>query len=346
MEHSRHGLNSALEEAYLILVNNERRTLSIAVRFWLYGLGIGALIINISCTGSSPGTTNSSVSAKGNQPPAIISAKILNDPISLTGPVEVQVDAQDPEREAVSFEYRWYVDNVPVTTQTNAIFPVELLRRGQIVFVEIIPSDSTNRGHPYKTKSVVVGNTAPKVTAVSLSPQMVRTGDKLEAQVEANDPDHDRVDLSFKWFRNDTIIKEGEESFLNTTGFSPGDIITMEVTAQDPAGSCHSLKSGPLALDNSAPKIVTTPPTSAVHERFDYSVKALDPDGDQLTYYLEMAPSGMTIGPGSGQIGWQVPTNQQGTFHVKVLAKDGHGGLAMQEFELTLTAVLPTPSGG
>ncbi len=334
------------KETALILVSHQRTSCRIIVRLWFLALAVCTVLSNISCTESSPNTGIGSAPAKGNQPPSIAFAKILNDPIPLTGPIEIQVDAQDPEREAVSFAYQWYVDNAPVSRQTNSTLPAELLRRGQTVFVEIIPSDGTNKGQPHRTKSVVVGNTGAKVTAVSLSPQVARAGDKVEARVEAHDPDHDRVDLTFKWFRNNAVVQEGEESVLDTTGFAARDIITVEVMAHDPAGSGNSLKSGSLVLGNSAPRIVSTPPPSAGQERFDYSVKALDPDGDQLTYYLEMAPPGMTISPESGHIGWQIPTNQQGTFHVKVMAKDGQGGLASQEFDLTLTVGAPsTPSG-
>ncbi|MGE3979273.1 MAG: Ig domain-containing protein, partial [Nitrospira sp.] len=119
-----------------------------------------------------------------------------------------------------------------------------------------------------------------------------------------------------------------------------------EVRASDPAGSGHSSKSERLALGNSGPTIVSTPPTAAVQDRFDYSVQARDPDGDQLTYYLEMAPPGMVIGSESGHIGWQIPTDQQGTFHVKVVAKDERGGLATQEFDLILTQKTPSAPPG
>ena len=316
-----------------------------AVKSWFLALGVCALSINVSCTGSSSGTGNGSAPAKGNQPPTITAAKILNDPIPLTGPVEVQVDALDPEREAVSFYYQWYVNNIPFTGQTNATLPAKLLRRGQSVFVEIIPSDGVNKGHPYRTKSVEVGNTSPKVVAVLLTPQTARTGDKLEAQVEASDPDHDGIDLTYKWFRNDEVIKEGDQSFLDTTGFSTQDKIMVEVTANDPSIAGNSLKSEPFVLGNSAPKIVSTPPMSSAEDRFDYPVKATDPDGDQLTYQLEAAPPGMMISPESGHIAWQIPSNQAGTFHIKVVAKDGHGGMATQEFDLRLTSTgLTEPS--
>ncbi|HWG97646.1 MAG TPA: putative Ig domain-containing protein [Nitrospira sp.] len=317
-----------------------------AVKSWFLALGVCALSINASCTESSTGTANGSAPAKGSQAPTITAAKILNDPIPLTGPVEVQVDALDPEREAVSFYYQWHVNNIPFTGQTNATLPAELLKRGQTVSVEITPSDGANRGQPYRTKSVVVGNTAPKVSAVSLSPQIARSGDKLEAMVEASDPDHDRVDLTYKWYRNESVIKEGEEPFLNTTGFVARDKITVEVTAHDPAATGNSLKSEPLVLENSAPKIVSTPPISDAQDRFNYAVKAMDLDGDQLTYYLEAAPTGMSISETSGHILWQVPSDQKGIFHVKVVAKDGHGGMATQEFDLTLTSTGPAkPSG-
>ncbi len=300
----------------------------------------------MSYTASSPGTANESTSAKGNQPPTITFAKILNDPISLTGPVDVQADAQDPEREGVSFLYQWYVDNTPLAGQTHATLSTDLLRRGQSVFVEIAPSDGANKGHPYRTKSVLVGNTSPKVATISLTPQAARSGDRLEAAVEASDPDHDRVDLTYKWYRNETVIKEGEESFLDTTGFVARDRILVEVTAHDPAATGNSLKSEPLVLENSAPKIVSTPPISDAQDRFNYAVKAMDLDGDQVTYSLEAAPTGMRIGETSGHILWHVPSDQKGIFHVKVVAKDGHGGMATQEFDLTLTSTGPAKSSG
>lgn len=317
-----------------------------AFTWWFLALGVCALSVNISCTGSSPGTADSSAPAKGNQPPTITSAKILNDPIPLTGPVEVQIDAQDPEREAVSFAYQWYVDNAPVSRQTNSTLPAELLKRGQSVFVEIIPTDGVHKGHPYRTKSVVVGSTSPRVATVSLIPQIARSGDKLESVVDASDPDHDWVDLTYKWYRNETMIKEGEESFLDTTGFVARDKITVEVTTHDPAATGNSLKSEPLVLGNSAPRIFSTPPISDSQNHFDYTVKTIDPDGDQVMYYLEAAPTGMSIDETSGHILWQIPSGQEGSFHIKIAAKDGHGGMATQEFDLTLTSTgTAKPSG-
>lgn len=342
VEHSRHDFGECNKS---IATDVHMSSISIT-RCSLLALGICAVVFNSSCTASSPGAANGSTSVKANQPPTITSAKILNEPIQLNGPVGVQVDAQDPEREAISFLYQWYVDNTALAGQTHATLPADLLRRGQSVFVEITPTDGANNGQSHRTKVAVVGNTSPKVMAVSLTPQAARGGDKIEAAVEASDPDHDRVDLTYKWYRNETAIKEGEESFLDTTGFVVRDKIMVEVTAHDPAGTRNSLKSEPLVLGNSAPRIVSTPPISDAQGHFDYAVKAMDPDGDRVNYYLEAAPIGMSINETSGHILWQIPSDQEGIFHIKVAAKDGYGGMATQEFDLTLTSTGPAkPSG-
>lgn len=315
-----------------------------ALKIWLLLMGI---TVGAACTGGEMTEGTAPITrSSGNRPPVVTMAMIVNTPLSQSAPAAVQIQSEDPEREAVLFHYQWYVDNTPLAGQTNATLPPEFFRRGQTVFVEIVPTDATSKGQLYRTASVVVENTSPRVTAVSLVPPTARAGDRLEAQVEANDPDHDRVDLTYKWYRNDAVVKEGEEQFLDTIGFTARDKIVVEVTASDPVGSAHSSKSELLTLGNSGPTILSTPPTAAVQERFDYSVKAHDPDGDPLTYHLEVAPPGMTISSGTGHIGWQISPDQEGTFHVKVVAKDGHGGLATQEFDLTLTATTPsTPRG-
>jgi hypothetical protein len=316
----------------------------------MIGLMLAHAALLMACTGGGLSDTDSPATrSSGNRPPVVTSAKILDAPLSLAGPATVQIQSEDPEREPVTHQYEWYVDDALVPGQTGPTLSPEYFRRGQRVSVVITSSDSLQKGQPYQTASVVVGNTSPRVSTVSMAPQTARPGDRLETQVEASDSDHDRIDLSFKWYRNDMLVKEGDEPFLDTTGFATRDKIVVEATAHDPAGTGGSLKSEPLVLGNSGPTIVSTPPASAStsQDYFDYLVKAKDPDGDRLTYQLEVAPAGMTISEELGHITWQIPADLQGTFHVKVVAKDGQGGIALQEFDLTLTAAAHArPLGG
>lgn len=258
----------------------------------------------------------------------------------------MQIVAEDPEREPVSYSYQWYVDDTPLKGQTNATLPAELLRRGQRVGVEIVPADTTQKGPAYRVQPVVVGNTPPIVRAVTIVPLAVQPGERLEAQAEAGDPDHDRVDLTYRWFRNHVLVKEGEEAFLDTQGFVAQDKIAVEVTARDPSAVGNTVRSGELVMGNSLPTIVSIPPAPGTPDSYTYAVKAIDSDGDALTYHLEAAPSGMTIGERTGRIEWRVPVNQPGVHHVKIVVKDGRGGAAYQEFDLTLTAAPPAKQAG
>ncbi|MDP3092327.1 MAG: putative Ig domain-containing protein [Nitrospira sp.] len=276
----------------------------------------------------------------------MVLAKLLTETLSLTNPVGVQALAEDPERDPITYSYQWYVNDAPVAGQTSPTFPAELLRRGQMISAEITPSDGKQKGKPVRTPAAQVGNTAPHLTAVTLTPQTVQPGGKLTAEVVATDPDHDRVDLTYRWFRNDAVVKEGEEAFFDTTGLVPRDNVVVEVTARDPQAVGNMVRSEIVTLGNTAPTIVSTPPAPVTPDQYEYAVRATDSDGDRLTYELETAPAGMTIEPGSGRITWMIPPGNRGVFHVKVLAKDGQGGTAYQEFDLAFGVGIPGKPAG
>ena len=97
------------------------------------------------------------------------------------------------------------------------------------------------------------------------------------------------------------------------------------------------------ALPNQAPEINTTPVTEAlVGQLYVYDVNALDPDGDFLTYSMELAPEGMTIDQNRGRITWIPDGSQVGQHFVEAIVEDGEfleGGLNdFQEFTITVTA--------
>mgnify|MGYP003339767861 CR=1 FL=1 len=309
--------------------------------------GVLAILSGTACTGGTASEPAKMAGSSGeNGPPVMVLAKILQNPIPLTGPVGVQALAEDPERDPITYTYQWYANDAPIVGQTNPTLAAELLRRGQLISVEVTPFDGKQKGKPVRSPVAAVGNTAPQITAVTLTPRTLQPGGKLSAEVTASDLDHDRVDLIYRWFRNDAVIKDGEESSLDTTGMSPRDKVAVEVMARDSQAVGNSLRSEVVTLGNTAPTIVSTPPAPVTPDQYEYMVRAMDSDGDRLTYELETAPAGMTIEPGSGHITWTVPPGNRGVFHVKVLAKDGQGGTAYQEFDLALGVSLPGKSSG
>jgi len=264
-------------------------------------------------------------------------AKIRPDLVVRSEPIAVEIEAEDPDREAVSFRYRWLVDGVPLPQQTGPTLPPNVVKRGQAVAVEIIPSDGSHDGEPYRTAAVTVGNTPPVVSRVSLTPESPQSGDRVVAHVDAGDPDYDQVDLRYRWFKNTTVVKEGDDAFLDTAGLA-GSTVAVEVTPHDLGAVGSAVRSDAVVVRNSPPTIVSNPPVPSSLERYEYLVKAEDRDGDSITYQLETAPSGMTIDGSTGRLVWPIPASEHGSIHVKVIALDGQGGKASQEFDLVLSA--------
>jgi PKD repeat protein len=89
---------------------------------------------------------------------------------------------------------------------------------------------------------------------------------------------------------------------------------------------------------NDAPVITSTPVLDAVQGKpYAYQVTASDsdPTSDVLTYALAVKPTGMTI-DGAGLVSWVPAHSQIGRNPVKVEVGDGKGGLAVQDFEVTV----------
>jgi RHS repeat-associated protein len=81
-----------------------------------------------------------------------------------------------------------------------------------------------------------------------------------------------------------------------------------------------------------------------------YQAAATDADNDSLTYSLTTAPTNMTINASSGLIQWYPNASVTGTFPVTVRVSDGHGGVALQTYNLFVPPPIvnkpPFVSGG
>ena len=96
---------------------------------------------------------------------------------------------------------------------------------------------------------------------------------------------------------------------------------------------------------NSTPVITSNPLITTIDEKqgWNYDVDATDADGDVLNYALTQSPAGMTINAGSGIINWI--DSEDGVHPVGVQVSDGKGGIANQNFNLTVNNKFDDLSG-
>ena len=291
-------------------------------------------------SGAIPG---SGVSQSGNHPPVIQHAAVFPAPLILSGPVAVQIEADNTGRNPLTFRYQWLINGYRVDGETHPTLSPTLLKLGDKVEVEITALDGQTPGKLYKTEPATVGNTPPEVVRVAIEPTGSDRGE-MRAIVEGRDVDQDGIHYVYRWRRNATLVVEGDNATLNTKAFSRDDSISVEVIPRDAGVVGKSKMSEPVALGNNAPKITSHPPSKFEKGAFVYSVQAVDDDKDSLKYLLDAAPSGMTIDPATGVISWQVAPDVKGTQRVRILVQDGQGGSAFQDFDLS-PDTFPSPKG-
>lgn len=303
----------------------------------------------VACWGCSSSPQDGSVAGgapKNNHPPMVRLVTIVPAPLILAGPIIAHVVADDPDGTEPTKRFQWIINGAPVLGATGFELKPDHVKRGDQVALEVIASDGQADSAPYRTEPVVVVNTPPLVSHVTIEADAPERGNRILARVEAVDPDRDEIHFTYRWWRNDKQVKEGEESGLDTTGFDRKDVVAVEVIARDQEASALPARSAPIVLGNSSPQIVSNPPALTNRAQYEYVVQAKDVDGDTVSYRLETAPPGMTIDKVTGLVTWLVTPGLAGTHRVKVMADDGQGGTAWQEFEVSIpaTAQSPTPS--
>ena len=301
--------------------------------------GLSAVVLLFSgCLYGEEREATSRTSGAANHPPVVIAASIVPSPLTLSGPLTVHVEAQDVDLNSLSFRYRWLVNGQAIVGQTGESLQPELLKRGDQVAVEVTPFDGTIEGAPFQSAPVPVVNTAPIVSQVSVDFDHEAQGRQLLAKVDVVDPDRDLVSLIYRWRKNETVLKEGEDNTLDLAGLTAKDTILLDVTASDGSPNGTVTVTERFMMSNSSPTIVSKPSPLPTGDQYDYLVQATDADGDAITYALEVAPPGMTIEAKTGRIHWGVTPDLKGTHRVRVVAKDSQGGFATQEFALSIAA--------
>lgn len=221
----------------------------------------------------------------------------------------------------------WLVNGNPVSDAAASSFRASEVRKGDIVQARV-----TGAGFEALSNAVEIKNTPPEIVRIQMMPEVLKPGETMYVDAETRDIDDDPVTLSYGWTRN------GEPAGTDRQIAGPltrGDKIIVRVVPFD-----GEAEGRPVVMER---EILNMSPVITEHRElvFDgkqatYQVKAIDPDGDALTYALTSAPTGLSIDPATGLILWTVPAGFTGTVPFTVSVTDGNGGSATEEFKITI----------
>jgi len=207
--------------------------------------------------------------------------------------VSVVVDAEDPDGDPVSYNYQWYRDDALMSGYTSASVAAARTTRGEVWKVEVSATDGEDEG-PAASAEVEILDSAPEITAVSLSPTSPTTLDTLTcAPAGWSDADGDAEGYDYQW-EVDGVVVAGATGATLADAFEKDQRVRCQATPWDGEEAGDPLWSDRVTILNSppeAPQITIDPayPVTTDALVVEDVVAASDADGDALstTYVWE-----------------------------------------------------------
>jgi len=189
----------------------------------------------------------------------------------------------------------------------------------------------------------------PPTVSLSASRLVVDDGERVSFTANGSDPDGDP--LTYKWTTTAGRLQAGiTEATLDTTGINPTPgadpvVVVVTVTVEDGRGhSASARRSLTVRPPNRPPQVALDASPTTVRDGFMVFLTARggDPDGDPLTYTWAASAGTITGSGAAAQLDTTglnpVPDADPVRVIVRVHARDGRGGEATAEIEITVTA--------
>jgi RHS repeat-associated protein len=201
-------------------------------------------------------------------------------------------------------------------------------------FTVAVQAGQTVRGPDIgNTQLNAPGPRAPKFT--STPPDQATVDQRYRYQPVVNNPDSQDLTFDLPIHPDGMVVDPvtGAVAWIPTADQVGTQNAVLRV--EDARGDMD-LQAFQIAVSVNDPPVILSPPrtTAVLGQTYHYPVKAVDPDGDSVTYSLQAGPEGMTIDPNSGLILWAPTSGQMGTNAVTVVVTDTQGLTANQSFNL------------
>ncbi|MFT7518174.1 MAG: hypothetical protein ACI9MC_000304, partial [Kiritimatiellia bacterium] len=140
------------------------------------------------------------------------------------------VSPNDPDFDELSVELSWTVDGA-ASSNVGETVPASATLRGQRWIATATVSDG--EAAPVVAEARVdVANSAPRVYALSMSPEPLRTDDNTKVSYSAEDADGDSIITTQQWLVND-VLTDFSSQTLPASQYQRGDEVKVGVSAND-----------------------------------------------------------------------------------------------------------------
>jgi len=173
----------------------------------------------------------------------------------------------------------------------------------------------------------------------STPPTEASVGETYIYDANATDPDNDNLYYYLPTVQPDNMTIDSASGYVIWTPAREGleTVIIWVTDGNFQVDQCFTVNVTP--PKNLPPQITSSPPAQAYIGRpYTYNVKAQDPEGDRVFYFLDQSPPGMSIVEQSGVINWTPPDSlADQTVSVVVKVKDVGGRASTQYYAIKVS---------
>ncbi len=254
--------------------------------------------------------------------------------------IQAIVAVADQDGDPIEIGFEWHISGRQIPSGEASIELKGVTKRDRIE-VAVKASDGKLQSATARAEARV-RNRRPTVIGIAIRPQPeVLPGETLVATAQANDPDGDSIEYSYRWRLNGQLQTDTGDSF-ETDRLKKGDEIQAVVVASDGSEDSAELASVIVRVGNAYPEIVSVPEGTWTDEGFSYEIRARDPDNDgPLRYSIKKGPKGMRVDSVLGKVVWQPTLDQAGVHPIEIAVSDAAGATSVQIFEITVKAEEP-----
>ena len=169
-------------------------------------------------------------------------------------------DISDADDDPVELRYTWLIDAEALPGETSPELDGALFARGVSLRCSVTPFDGAAEGAPKLSEAVVLGDAAPVVGAVLLTPAEAFEDSQLSCEASAiSDPDEDVVSLSYAWTLDGAPLPGETSATLTGDSFDKGDTVTCLVTPSALGLSGEPVEAKPaVTIQNTPPSLGPT----------------------------------------------------------------------------------------
>ncbi|MCD6506679.1 tandem-95 repeat protein, partial [Candidatus Poribacteria bacterium] len=189
-------------------------------------------------------------------------------------------------------------------------------------------------GEDTKRVKITVTDVNRKPELSSIGARNIREGERLEFTVSAIDPDKDDLSFSAEGLPDGAKFEDGV--FTWTPTYEQAGTYSITFIVSDGKGGRDIEKVEITVMDvNRPPELSPISDKSVkIGQVLEFTVEAIDPDRDELTFSAEGLPKGASFS--NRKFSWQPSPAQIGEYYITFKVSDGKGGEDSEEVKITV----------